>query len=214
MRIYLDTADIEQLEEATSTGVVDGVTTNPTLIAKEGADHEERIKRICSLVDGPVLAEVVATERDAIVEEARRIASWNEKVVVKIPANREGIEAIHRLSGEDVTTAATLVFSPLQALAAARAGADFVIPFVGRLDDTGRDGIELVEEVVEMFYSYDIESIVLAASIRHVGHVLECSRTGVDAVTVPPKVLYQMMEHPMTAAGIEKFLRDWEAAGK
>lgn len=210
MRIFLDTANIEEIKKAVAWGVIDGVTTNPTLIAREKAPFTERIKEICETVKGPVSAEVVALDYDGMVKEARGLAMLDEHVVIKIPMTPEGIRAVKTLSSEGIKTNVTLVFSALQALLAAKAGATYVSPFIGRLDDISSDGLRLVEDIVTIFANYGFQTKVLAASIRHPMHVLNLATIGVDVVTMPFGVLKKLFHHPLTDRGIERFLSDWE----
>jgi transaldolase len=211
MKIFLDTANLEEIRQGVEWGIVDGVTTNPTLIAKEGADFEKRIKEICELVQGPVSAEVISLDWEGMVEEARKLAAIDEHVVVKIPMTPDGIKAVKILSAEGIRTNVTLVFSANQALLAAKAGATYVSPFVGRIDDNGNDGLKLLEEIMQIFVNYGFETEVIAASIRHPMHVVEAALIGVDIATVPFDVLKKMFMHPLTDVGIKRFLQDWES---
>lgn len=215
MRIFLDTANVEEIREAARWGVLDGVTTNPSLFAKEsdgGVTYQQRIQEIAGIVDGPISAECVSRTADELVAEARELASWHPNVVVKIPIDAAGLEAIHRVSAEGIRVNTTLIFTLNQALLAANAGAAYVSPFIGRLDDIGQDGVGVVREVLEAFDRYHLPTQVIAASVRHVGHVRACAAAGAHIVTVPHKVLGQMMEHPLTDKGIATFLADWERA--
>ena len=209
MRIFLDTANIEQLRKAARLGVVSGVTTNPTLIAKEGADHQATIKEICSIIPGPVSAEVTGEEVGAMVEQARDIAKWASNVVVKIPATVAGLEATSVLSKDGIKVNLTLVFSVNQALLGALAGATYVSSFVGRLDDIGNDGMEVVRDIVEVLDHYQLPTQVIAASIRHPQHCVAAARVGAHIATVPYDVLIQMIRHPLTDTGVARFLADW-----
>jgi transaldolase len=209
MKIFLDTADIEEIREGASLGVVDGVTTNPSLIAKTGRTLEEVAKEICEIVDGPLSLEVVSTKADGMIEEARSLAAIHKNVVVKIPMIREGLKALNVISQEGIRVNVTLIFSPLQALLAAKNGAAYVSPFVGRLDDIATDGMNLIAEIVEVFDAYGFETEVLVASVRHPMHILQAARLGADVATIPLKVLEQMLKHPLTDIGLEKFLADW-----
>ena len=209
MRIFLDTANIEQLRKAARLGVVSGVTTNPTLIAKEGADHQATIKEICSIIPGPVSAEVTGEEVGAMVEQARDIAKWAPNVVVKIPATVAGLEATSVLSKDGIKVNLTLVFSVNQALLGALAGATYVSSFVGRLDDIGNDGMEVVRDIVEVLDHYQLPTQVIAASIRHPQHCVAAARVGAHIATVPYDVLIQMIRHPLTDTGVARFLADW-----
>jgi len=210
MEIFLDTANIEEIRKGVAWGIVDGVTTNPTLVSKENAVFEERIKEICETVKGPVSAEVVSTDYEGMVKEAREIADLSEFVVVKIPLIPDGIRAIKTLSKEGIKTNATLVFSPLQALLAAKAGATYVSPFIGRMDDIGNTGMDIVQEIEVIFSNYGYETKIIVASVRHPQHVLEAGLIGADVVTMPFEVLEKMFKHPMTDIGLERFLNDWK----
>ena len=212
MRFFIDTANVEEIRKANDMGVICGVTTNPSLIAKEGRDFNEVIKEITSIVDGPISGEVKATTTDAegMIAEGREIAKIHQNMVVKIPMTAEGLKAVKVLSAEGVKTNVTLIFTANQALLAARAGASYVSPFLGRLDDISVVGAELVEEIVEMFAVSGIETQVIAASIRNPIHVTECALAGADIATVPYKVIEQMTHHPLTDAGIEKFQADYK----
>jgi transaldolase len=209
MKIFLDTADIDEIREGASLGVVDGVTTNPSLIAKTGRTLEEVAKEICEIVDGPLSLEVVSTEADGMIQEARSLAAIHKNVVVKIPMIREGLKALNVISQEGIRVNVTLIFSPLQALLAAKNGAAYVSPFVGRLDDIATDGMNLIAEIVEVFDAYGFETEVLVASIRHPMHMLQAAQLGADVATIPLKVLEQMLKHPLTDIGLDKFLADW-----
>jgi transaldolase len=211
MKIFLDTANIDEIRQGVEWGIVDGVTTNPTLISKEGADFEKRIKEICELVQGPVSAEVISLNWNEMVEEAKRLAKIDEHVVVKIPMTPDGIRAVKILAGEGIRTNVTLVFSANQALLAAKAGATYVSPFIGRIDDNGNDGLKLLEEIMEIYINYGFETEVIAASVRHPMHVIEAAKIGVDIATIPFDVLKKMFLHPLTDVGIKRFLADWEA---
>ena len=211
MRLFLDTANVEEVHTAVAWGVVDGVTTNPTLMAKAGGDPQAILRQLARLVPGPISAEVIATDAEGMVEEGRRLASLAENIVVKVPLTPAGLEATHRLSAEGIRVNATLIFQPAQALLAARAGAAFVSPFVGRLDDVGGDGIGVVAEVVEIFRTHRLTTQVLAASIRHPRHVVEAARVGADIATMPYSVLLQLVQHPLTESGLQRFLKDWQA---
>jgi transaldolase len=214
MKLFLDTANVKEIREAASWGVVDGVTTNPSLIAREGREFKDVIKEISAIVKGPILAEVTTTNAEEMVKEGRMLADWGDDVVVKIPMGREGLKTVSTLAKDGIRTAVTLVFSPNQALLAAKAGASSVIPFVGRLDDISENGSELIADVVEIFANYDFKTEVLAASLRHPLHVIEAAKAGAHVATVPYKVLELMMDHPLTTQGIAKFMADWEAAKK
>jgi transaldolase len=209
MKFFLDTANIEEIRAGAELGIVDGVTTNPSLVAKEGRGLEEVAREICSIVDGPISLEVTAVEADAMIAEGRELVKIHENVVVKIPMIREGLKALKALAQEDVRVNATLIFSPLQALLAAKNGAAYVSPFIGRLDDVATDGLGLVAEIIQIFDAYGFETEVLVASVRHPIHVLEAAKMGADIATVPYKTLEQMLKHPLTDVGLEKFLADW-----
>jgi transaldolase len=210
MRIFLDTANIDQIRQGVKWGVVSGVTTNPTLVAAEGLkDYKSVVKEICSIVDGPVSAEVVVEGVDAMLAQARDIATWHKNVVVKIPATPEGLEVTSKLAKEGVKVNMTLCFSANQALLGALAGAAFISPFVGRLDDIGQDGMALVRDIMDIYKEYDFDTEVIAASIRHPLHCVTAAQAGADIATVPFKVLEQMMKHPLTEAGNARFLADW-----
>ena len=214
MKIFMDTANVAEIAEMAALGVVYGVTTNPSLIAKSGRTQAEVIPEICSLVDGPVSAEVISTDCEGMVAEARRLMKISDKVVVKIPCIAEGLKAVKILAKEGIKTNVTLVFSLPQALMAARAGATYVSPFVGRLDDIGQEGVNLISEIREIFAVHDIPTEIIAASIRNPIHVTSCAAAGADIATVPYKIIMQMIKHPLTDAGIEKFLKDWETVPK
>lgn len=210
MKLFLDTANISQIEELSNAGLIDGVTTNPTLCAKEGMEFILAIKKICSLVKGPVSAEAVSIERNEIINEARELAKIADNVAVKIPVTIEGLAATSKLSEEGIKVNMTLVFSPNQAILAAKAGAAFVSPFLGRLDDIGHDGIEVVSEIVSVYKNYGIKTEVIAASIRHPLHVTQSAMVGADIATVPYSVILSMVKHPLTDKGIKSFLDDWD----
>ncbi len=214
MQFFLDTANLEDIKHFASLGMVDGVTTNPSLLAKEGVDMEARIKEIAEVVDGPISAEVIATDYEGMLEEGRRNASWHKNVVVKIPMTENGLRAIKTLTSEGIKVNTTLIFSASQALLAAKAGATYISPFIGRLDDISEDGMGLIEEIMQMFEHYEFETKVLVASVRHPRHVVEAAKLGAHVITMPAKVLEKMMQHPLTVKGLEKFLSDWEAANK
>lgn len=213
MRFFIDTANVDEIREANDMGIICGVTTNPSLIAKEGRDFNQVIAEIASIVDGPISGEVKATTTDAagMIREGREIAAIHPNMVVKIPMTAEGLKVVKVLSAEGIRTNVTLVFTTAQALLAARAGAAFVSPFLGRLDDISTPGIELIEDIADIFAIHDIETQIIAASIRHTIHVIECARAGADIATVPYKVLMQMVKHPLTDQGIEKFKKDYLA---
>lgn len=211
MKLFLDTANIDDIARINRWGVLDGVTTNPTLAGKEGKDFASMIKEICAEVDGPVSAEVVSTVADEMVEEGRRLAGIADNVVVKIPLIPEGLAAVARLAEEGIPTNVTLCFSPTQAILAARAGATFVSPFLGRVDDIARDGMALLAEIVDIYRIQGYGTEVLAASLRSPQHVAQAARAGADAATLPVKVFEQMVTHPLTDAGLDRFLADWAA---
>ena len=208
MQIFLDTANIDDIRRGAAMGVVDGVTTNPTLVAREGVDYKARVLEICSVVDGPISAECISMELETLVAEAKRVAAWHRNVVVKIPMSEVGLAAIKRVSAEGIRVNTTLVFSANQALLAAKAGAAFVSPFVGRLNDAGHDGMEVIREIVQLFETYELDCEVLAASIRGPRDVTEAALAGSHVATIPPAVLFQMVNHPLTDKGIEIFLAD------
>lgn len=212
MKIFIDTANIDEIRDAANLGVIDGVTTNPSLIAKEGKKLEDVIGEICSLVDGPISGEIKATTTkwQDMVEEGKEIAKFHKNMVVKIPMTKDGLIAVKELTKLGIKTNVTLVFTVNQALLAAKAGATFVSPFVGRLDDISEDGIQLIYDIVEVFSIYNIETEIIAASIRHPLHVVECAKAGADIATIPYKVIMQMINHPMTNHGIEKFVNDYK----
>ena len=214
MKIFIDTADVAAIREYAAIGIVDGVTTNPSLIAKTGRRFEDVVKEICAVVDGPISAEAIATDSKAMIPEARALAKIHENIVVKIPMTAEGLKTVRAVSAEGIKTNVTLCFSSPQALLAAKAGATYVSPFVGRLDDVAADGMGLIEEIVEIYDNYDFETQVLVASIRHPLHFVEAARMGAHVATVPPNVLGQLLRHPLTDLGIEKFLGDWAKVPK
>lgn len=214
MKIFIDTANINEIKEAHSWGVIDGVTTNPSLVAKEGKDFREVIDEICSIVDGPISAEAVSMDADGMIEEARELSKIHKNIVVKIPMTKEGLKAVKKVSSEGIKTNMTLIFSPNQALLAAKAGATYVSPFVGRLDDISHVGMDLVGQIVEIFDNYAFETEVIVASIRNPLHVVEAALMGAHVATIPFNVLEQMIKHPLTEIGIKKFLEDWEKVPK
>ena len=210
MKFFLDTADLEDIREGVSLGIVDGVTTNPSLIAKEGRPLEEVAREICDLVEGPVSLEVVSTEASQIITEARKLAKIHENILVKIPMIREGLKALHVVTQEGIRVNVTLIFSANQALLAAKNGATVVSPFCGRLDDIGTDSMDLIADILTIYDNYQLDTEVLVASVRHPMHVLESARMGADIATMPLKVMEQLLKHPLTDIGLEKFLADWE----
>ncbi|NOY68683.1 MAG: fructose-6-phosphate aldolase [Deltaproteobacteria bacterium] len=214
MKFFIDTANIDEIRQAAEMGMADGVTTNPTLISREGGKFEDIVAQICEVVDGPVSAEVISLETDGMVSEARELAKIAKNIVVKIPMTVEGLKAVQILSKEGIATNVTLVFSPLQALMAAKAGASYVSPFVGRLDDLSADGLQLVEQIVTIYENYDYTTEVIVASVRHPLHVLDSALLGADIATIPFAVLKKLAAHPLTDKGIKAFLSDWEKAGK
>lgn len=210
MKIFIDTADVNEIREAAALGIISGVTTNPSLIAKSGRSFDDVIKEIVTIVDGPISGEVKATTSkcDDIVKEAREIAGIHKNMIVKIPMTAEGIKAVSILSKEGIKTNVTLIFNVNQALFAAKAGATYVSPFVGRYDDVSEDGMQLIYDIVDVFTNYDIETEIIGASIRHPLHIVECAKAGCDIATIPYKVLMQAIKHPLTDQGIEKFIKD------
>ncbi|MEX0856488.1 MAG: fructose-6-phosphate aldolase [Gemmatimonadota bacterium] len=216
MKIFLDTADIREIRRAAEAGLIDGITTNPSLLAKVGGDRPPRdvFLEICQAVDGPVSAEVVAVDSDGMVEEGRRLSEIHENIVVKVPLTEQGLRACRTLRSHDIRVNVTLCFSSVQALLAAKAGATYISPFVGRLDDIGHDGMELIQEIRLFYDEYQIETQILAASLRHPRHVTESMKLGADCATLPSKVLYQLLGHPLTDRGLEQFLDDWKSLGK
>lgn len=214
MKFFIDTANLEEIQEAESWGILDGVTTNPTLLSREEGNYKENLKKICEVVDGPVSGEVVSLEAGGMVEEAREIAAIHDNMVVKIPMTLEGLKAIKRLTAEGIKTNTTLVFSPLQALMAAKAGTTFVSPFVGRMDDIQSPGMDVVEKIVKIYDNYDFETEVIVASIRNPIHIVDAGIVGADICTIPYKVIKKLVSHPKTDEGIERFLQDWEKVEK
>ena len=210
MKLFIDTADVDEIREINSWGVIDGVTTNPSLIAKSGRKFEEVVREITTIVDGPISAEVISEDHEGMIEEAKKLSKIHKNIIIKIPMTKEGLKAVKVLSEEGIKTNVTLVFSSTQALLAAKAGATYVSPFLGRLDDISSDGIYLIEEIVTIFNNYDIKTEIISASIRHPMHVVQCALAGSDIATIPYKVFMQMLNHPLTDTGIEKFLKDWE----
>jgi transaldolase len=211
MKFFVDTASLDEIREAHDMGVLDGVTTNPSLVKKEGnVDFHKRVFEICEVVDGDVSAEVTATDFDGMMEEAHTLANIHENVVVKIPLIKEGIKALKALSDEGIRTNCTLCFSPTQALIAAKAGASYISPFIGRIDDISSNGMQLIEEVIQIYDNYGFETEVLAASIRHPMHVKEAALAGADVATMPFETMTKLLDHPLTDRGLERFLDDWE----
>lgn len=214
VKLFIDSANIDEIREVAEMGIVCGVTTNPSLVAKEGRDFKEVVAEICEIVDGPVSAEVISLDAEGMVREATEISAWSPNIVIKIPMTSEGLKAVKALSAKGIKTNVTLVFSSGQALLAARAGATYVSPFAGRLDDISSDGMGVVGEIAAIFDIHGIPTEIIAASIRHPMHVIEAALVGSDIATVPYRVLMQMTKHPLTDAGIERFLADWEKATK
>ena len=210
MKFFIDTANIEEIKTAEEWGLLDGVTTNPSLIARERKPFKDIVKEICSIVDGPVSIEAVSMDADGIISEARALSSISANVVVKAPMTLQGLKAVKALSAEGIKTNVTLVFSAVQALMAAKAGATYVSPFVGRLDDISHDGMELVEQILDIYGNYGFSTEVIVASVRHPLHVLDSARMGAHIATIPFKVLEQLSKHPLTDIGIDRFLKDWE----
>jgi transaldolase len=211
VKFFIDTANLDEIREAAALGVLDGVTTNPSLVAKEGdLDFREHLAKICEIVDGPVNGEVVALDTEGMLREGHEIAKIHPNMIVKLPMTKDGVKACKAFSDEGIRTNMTLVFSAPQALLAAKAGASFVSPFVGRLDDIGQDGMELVSEIVDIYANYDYTTEVLVASVRHPIHLTQAARMGADIATMPFKVIEMLLKHPLTDIGIEKFLKDWE----
>lgn len=219
MKIFVDTADLDEIREFASWGIVDGVTTNPTLVKRSGRSFSEIIEEIFEIVDGPISLEVVSEKADDMVKEAKGIVKrvdkkYQKNVAIKIPMTKEGLKAVSQLSKEGIKTNVTLVFSANQALLAAKAGATFVSPFIGRLDDQGQEGMQIIAEIVDIFFNYDIETEIIVASIRHPMHVIDAARLGADIATIPPKVLHKMTGHSLTDKGIKSFLDDWKHVKK
>jgi len=210
MKFFIDTANIDEIKEAASLGILDGVTTNPSLVAKEGKNFKELLDEIIKIVDGPISAEVIATDYEGMLKEARELAAIHKNIVVKIPLIKEGLKAVKTLSGEGINTNVTLCFSPSQALLAAKAGATYISPFVGRLDDISTSGMELISQIVQIYSNYNYQTEVLVASIRHPLHLVEAALMGADVCTIPFAVINKLFNHPLTDIGIDKFLSDWE----
>ncbi len=211
MKFFIDTASVKEIREANAMGVLDGVTTNPSLMSKEEGTFEDILLRICEIVDGPVSAEVVSLQWEEMVAEARRIAAIHPKIVVKIPITPDGLKAIKRVSDEGIRVNVTLCFSPTQALLAAKAGAAYISPFIGRLDDIGQEGMELIRTIRQIYDNYGFETEILAASIRSPQHVVQAALAGADVATLPPAVIKQLLAHPLTDIGLKRFLDDWNA---
>ena len=214
MKIFLDTANFEEIKEAASWGILDGVTTNPTLLSKEKEDYKTLLKKICEVVDGPISAEVVSLDPEGMVKEAEELVKIGKNIVIKVPISRDGLKAIRMLSDKGIKTNCTLIFAPIQALLAAKAGASFISPFVGRLDDASHLGMDLVGQIVRIFDNYVVDTEIIVASIRNPLHVVEAALMGADISTMPFKVLRQLVKHPLTDVGIKNFLADWEKVKK
>ncbi|HOV98622.1 MAG TPA: fructose-6-phosphate aldolase [Bacteroidota bacterium] len=210
MKFFIDTANIQEIREAASFGILDGVTTNPSLVAKEGKEFFPLLKEICSIVDGPISAEVISTEYEGMIKEAHELAKIHKNIVVKIPIIKDGLKAVKTLTAEGIKTNVTLCFSPSQALLAAKAGATYISPFIGRLDDVSEEGMELIEQIVTIYRNYNFSTQVLVASVRHPMHVVQAALIGADVCTIPFKVIDQLIKHPLTDIGIERFLSDWK----
>ncbi len=214
MKFFLDTASVKEIQEAASLGLLDGVTTNPSLVAKEGRVFREVLVEICNIVDGPISAEVVSIEADAMVKEGRELAKIHKNIVVKVPLIAEGLKATKRLAAEGIRVNVTLCFSPTQALLAAKAGAWCVSPFIGRLDDISSNGMELIRQIVTIYKNYDFKTYVLVASVRHPQHVVEAALAGGHICTMPFAIFQQLVKHPLTDLGLKKFLADWESQNR
>nr|WP_312577198.1 fructose-6-phosphate aldolase [Sedimentibacter sp.] len=214
MKLFIDTANVDEIRKANDMGVICGVTTNPSLIAREGKVFQDVVREITAIVDGPISAEVISLDSEGMIREAVELAKLHKNIIIKIPMTVEGLKAVKILSKENIKTNVTLIFSAGQALLAAKAGASYVSPFVGRLDDISTDGMELISEIVDIFNNYNIDTEIIAASIRHPMHVTQAARLGCHIATVPYKVILQMTKHPLTDKGIEQFLKDWETVPK
>ena len=214
MKLFIDTANVDEIRKANYMGVICGVTTNPSLIAKEGRIFEEVVREITSIVDGPISAEVISLDSEGMIREAIELAKIHKNIIIKLPMTAEGLKAVKVLSKEKIKTNVTLIFSAGQALLAAKAGATYVSPFAGRLDDIGNDGMKLVKEIVEIFRNYEIDTEIIAASIRHPMHVIEAAKLGCHIATIPYKVILQLTKHPLTDKGIDQFLKDWDTVPK
>lgn len=214
MKIFIDTASVAEIRKASELGVVDGVTTNPSLMAKENREPVELLKEICSIIDGPVSAEAVSLDADGMVKEGRELSAIHKNIVIKIPMTEEGLRAVKRLSAENIKTNVTLVFSSMQALLAAKAGATYVSPFVGRLDDISHVGMDLVGDILQIYENYAFSTEIIVASIRNPIHVVDAAKMGAHVATIPYSVISQLTKHPLTDIGIEKFLKDWEKVPK
>jgi transaldolase len=214
MKLFIDTANVDEIRKANDMGVICGVTTNPSLIAKEGRIFEDVVREITSIVDGPISAEVISLDSEGMIREAVELAKIHKNIIIKLPMTVEGLKAVKVLSREKIKTNVTLIFSAGQALLAAKAGATYVSPFAGRLDDIGNDGMNLVKEIVEIFRNYEIDTEIIAASIRHPMHVIEAAKLGCHIATIPYKVILQLTKHPLTDKGIDQFLKDWDTVPK
>lgn len=214
MKLFIDTANVEEIRKANDMGVICGVTTNPSLIAKEGRIFEDVVREITGIVDGPISAEVISLDSEGMIKEAVELAKIHKNIIIKLPMTAEGLKAVKGLSKEKIKTNVTLVFSAGQALLAAKAGATYVSPFVGRLDDIGNNGMNIIKEIVEIFRNYEIDTEIIAASIRHPMHVIEAARLGCHIATIPYKVIMQLTKHPLTDKGIDQFLKDWDTVPK
>lgn len=210
MKFFIDTANIEEIKEAADLGILDGVTTNPSLVSKEGKDFRKLLDEILKIVDGPVSAEVISTDYEGILKEGRDLASIHKNIVVKVPLIREGLKAVKTLTGEGIKVNVTLCFSPTQAILAAKAGATYISPFVGRLDDISTSGMDLISQIIQIYRNYDYKTEILVASIRHPMHVAEAALMGADVCTIPFDVIKKMFNHPLTDIGLDKFLNDWK----
>src|SRR5512138_327803 len=214
MKLFIDTGNLKEIEKLVPLGIIDGITTNPSLLAKEPGDYKDNLKKICQMVKGPTSAEVVETEAEAMIRQGRDLAKIDPWIVVKVPLTRDGIRACKTLSGEGIKVNVTLCFSAAQALLAAKAGATFVSPFVGRHDDVGFDGMALIADIRLIYDNYDFDTQILVASVRHPMHVVEAAKIGADVMTAPPKIIHQLFKHPLTDNGIKSFLADWEKTGQ
>lgn len=214
MKFFIDTANIEEIKEAVSIGILDGVTTNPTLISRENEDPKKLFKKISEIVEGPIAAEVISLKWEGIVEEGKELAKIHENIVIKIPITKDGLKAVKALNALNIKTMVTLIFTPVQALLAARAGADFITPFVGRLDDIASPGMDLIANILQIYQNYNITTEVIVASIRNPIHVLDAAMIGAHIATIPLKIIEQLVKHPLTDKGIESFLKDWEKVKK
>ena len=214
MKFFLDTANLDDIKKYAAWGIIDGVTTNPSLLAKEGVNLEKRIKEILKVVDGPISAEVIATDTKGMLKEGRKFAKWHKNIHVKIPCTPAGLAATAQFKKEKIKTNVTLVFSASQALLAAKAGATLMSPFIGRLDDISEDGMVLISEIAEIYFNYGFETEILVASIRHPRHVVDAARIGADIATIPPAIFDKLIKHPLTDNGLEKFLADWDSLMK